>query len=126
MNLTGIQHIGIPAKDLEATAAFYEGLGFETVHCTATPDGVPVAFLKLGNCVLEFWQEAEPAGRAGAIDHLSLDVQDIDAAYAEACAGGYRILTDGIESLPFWEKGIRFFKIEGPNGEAIEYCEILK
>ena len=35
------------------------------------------------------------------------------------------MLTPGINSLPFWEKGIKFFIIEGPNRERIEFCEIL-
>lgn len=124
-NLTGIQHIGLPTKDLEATIQFYEGLGFQVANRSETPDGVPVVFLKLNNCVMESWVETNPALRNGAIDHISLDVRDIDAAYEEAVAGGYRITTNGIEALPFWEKGVRFFKIEGPNKESIEFCQIL-
>ena len=125
-NINGIQHIGLPAKDLEATNRFYEGLGFEIAHRTATPDGIPVAFLQLGNCVIESWQEANPAGRAGAIDHIALDVTDIDQVCADVQKAGYAITTNGIESLPFWEKGVRFFKIQGPDAESIEFCEILK
>ena len=124
--ITGIQHIGLPAKNLNATVRFYEGLGFQTVHKTATPVGVPVVFLQLGSCVLECWEEAQTAGKASAIDHLSLDVHDVDKLYEEVRAAGYPITTDGIESLPFWDKGIRFFKTQGPDGESIEFCEILK
>ena len=28
--------------------------------------------------------------------------------------------------LPFWEKGIRYFNIKGPNEEVVEFCEIVK
>lgn len=125
-NITGVQHIALPAKNLNATIRFYEGLGFSVAHRTATPDGNPVVFLKLGNCVLETWEEKNPAGRAGAWDHLALDAINIDELYADVKAAGYPITTDGIESLPFWEKGIRFFKTEGPDGESVEFCEILK
>ena len=38
---------------------------------------------------------------------------------------GYEIVSNGIEALPFWEKGVRFFLILGPNQERIEFNEIL-
>jgi len=28
--------------------------------------------------------------------------------------------------LPFWEKGCKYFYILGPDGERLEFCEILK
>ena len=34
-----------------------------------------------------------------------------------------KVLSNGIEELPFWEKGVAFFIIEGPNKERIEFCE---
>ena len=36
---------------------------------------------------------------------------------------GYTILSDGMEKLPFWENGVAFFIIQGPNQERIEFCE---
>ena len=69
-NLTGIQHIGLPTKDLEATIRFYESLGFQVANRSETPDGGPVVFLKLNNCVMESWVETNPALRNGAIDHI--------------------------------------------------------
>ncbi|MFR0790052.1 MAG: hypothetical protein ACLSHW_04940 [Lachnospiraceae bacterium] len=39
------------------------------------------------------------------------------------CEQGYKVLSNGIEELPFWEKGVAFFIIEGPNKERIEFCE---
>ena len=44
-NLTGIQHIGLPTKDLEATIRFYESLGFQVANRSETPDGGPVVKL---------------------------------------------------------------------------------
>ena len=44
--ITGIQHIGLPTNDIEATIAFYETLGFEVAsRCDLPTD--KVAFLKL-------------------------------------------------------------------------------
>ena len=63
--------------------------------------------------------------RSGAIDHLALDVKNIDACYDKAREQGYEIVSRGIEELPFWEKGVRFFIILGPNQERIEFNEML-
>lgn len=63
-NLTGLEHVGVPTKDLAKTIAFYESIGFAVILRTATPDGVPVAFLQLGNVVIETYESAEPGGQA--------------------------------------------------------------
>ena len=48
---TGLQHVGIPTNDIEKTIAFYEMLGFVTVH-RADNRGEAVAFLKMGDLIL--------------------------------------------------------------------------
>ncbi|MDR3170635.1 MAG: VOC family protein, partial [Treponema sp.] len=62
--------------------------------------------------------------KTGAIDHIAIDTTDIDAAFAEVTKSGLTVVS-AIQSLPFWDKGIKFFKIEGPNKELIEFCQIL-
>lgn len=126
--VTGIQHIGIPTNDIEATKAFYIGLGFEVVHETINEsDGnTPVAFLQAGDILIETYENKKAAMARGAIDHLALNVPDIEPAYALAKEKGYRFLeSDEIVFLPFWEKGIRYFLIEGPNKEPIEFLQKL-
>lgn len=122
--VTGVQHVGIPTKDLAATIAFYEALGFEQTGLF--PNGNShCAFLKLGNLVIETW-EGEPVGHAGAINHVSLDATDIEKAFAAAKAAGFELIDHDIQSIPtFWQHGIRYFNILGPNQEIIEFCEIL-
>ncbi len=120
----GIQHIGIPAADVETACRFYEGLGFERVFETVILGSQKVAFLQSGNLILETY-EADPVLAAGAVDHIAVDCRDITAAYELACGQGYQIISDGIEELPFWENGVRFFMIEGPNREKIEFDERL-
>ncbi|MDE5923632.1 MAG: VOC family protein, partial [Muribaculum sp.] len=62
----------------------------------------------------------------GAIDHVALDVQDIDTLFTKVTALGHKALEGHICSLPFWEKGVKFFTIKGPDGEKIEFCERLR
>lgn len=120
---TGLQHIGIPTDNPAGTEAFYEKLGFVTVYRTATASG-PVIFTELGNLQLEIYQQ-QPARTAGAIDHIAIDVTDIEACYIWAQENGMDIISNGIESHVFWDNGIRYFIIAGPNAEKIEFCQIL-
>ena len=123
--MTGIQHIGIPTNDMEKTIAFYHGLGFETAHENVIPDsGDRVAFLKYGNLVIETYENHQAVEKNGAIDHIAIDVTDVDAIYAELKKAGYQILDEGVQSLPFWANGVRFFTILGPNKEKVEFNEI--
>ena len=122
--VTGLQHIGIPTNDLEKTIIFYQSLGFETRY-EVNNKGEEVAFLELKKVMIETYQNYQGAMAHGAIDHIALDVNDIEGAYAEIGNLGYPILEDGIQSLPFWKKGVRFFTIEGPNKEKVEFSQML-
>ena len=62
---------------------------------------------------------------AGAIDHISIDVKGIDELFRVIKAKGYKALEGNVCALPFWEYGVSFFTIEGPNKEKIEFCERL-
>ena len=62
----------------------------------------------------------------GAINHWALDAPDIEAAFENARALGLRLKDAEIQSIPtFWERGIRYFNVYGPNGETIEFCQIV-
>lgn len=119
----GIQHVGIPTNDMDKTIRFYERLGF---HVAWASEGRPVrvVFLQLHNLIIEAYEEAASM-KNGAIDHVALDVKDIDTLYEVVKAQGFHLLSDHVESLPFWEKGVKFFLILGPNKERIEFCERL-
>lgn len=122
----GIQHIGIPTENLAETRDFYLELGFEVAHEAEFGDApTHVCFLKFNNLVLECYETAASEKKAGAVDHIAINCTDIDGAYAFAIQKQYHIVSDGIEALPFWEKGIRFFIFEGPNKERIEIDQIV-
>ena len=124
--LTGVAHIGIPTNDLDKTIAFYKKLGFvsamETVNKAAEER---VAFLQLGDLMIETYENHRAAEKAGAIDHVALATTDIEAAFAAAKEAEMHLLHSSIQSLPFWENGVRFFMVEGPNKERIEFCQKL-
>lgn len=121
--IQGLQHIGIPTQKMEASIAFYENLGFQLMNEEEQVNGGAVAFLELKGLVIELWELAEDR-QIGAIDHIALDVIKIDELYQAVKELPYPIVSNGIESLHYWKKGIRFFIVEGPNQEKIEFCQI--
>ena len=136
---TGVQHIGIPTNDIDKTVDFYHKLGFETAFETVTkklltPYGLEtvneeadekVVFLKLGTLVVEAYENHAAVLRAGAIDHVALDVKDIEEIYQYVNQAGLNTTQDSIHFLPFWENGVKFFTIEGPNKEKVEFSQYL-
>ena len=125
-NITGVQHLGIPTNDIEKTIDFYMSLGFCIVLRTVNEAaGEQVCFLQLKNLVIETYQNGNAINKTGAIDHFSLDVCDIEAAFAQAKRCDYMMLDSEIQFLPFWKHGVRFFTILGPNGEKVEFCQML-
>lgn len=123
-NLVGLEHVGVPTADIEKTIAFYESLGFTVALRTSIPGGGKVAFLQLGNVMIETYESDDVSGKPGAIDHLALKARDIEAAFKAVKALGYEMVNDEIEFLPFWESGVRFFTFYGPNREKIEFSQI--
>ena len=123
---TGIQHIGIPTQDFSRSMQFYLDLGMRLDWRTSAEQQNQVAFFSDGSLVIELYQATQTAMHSGAVDHIAIDILDVDAAYRLAQAQGYTLLDDHIQSLPLLEGGVRFFMIEGPNREKIEFCQTMK
>ena len=119
---TGLQHIGIPTDNLAAMVDFYTRLGFEVAH-RAPHNGSEVFFLRLGDLMIETYETSEPAGRTGAIDHIAVNVTDIEAARRVVEEMGLEIVEEG--RLAFWENGVRYFIVPGPNQERLEFNQYL-
>ena len=129
-NIQGLQHLGLPVTDIEESKIFYGQLGFQEVMKTSLPvqdDAVAVAMLELNGFILELYQ---PVGKEldeitkrsdGHIDHLALNVLDIDRAFEEIQEAGLEPLEDSPVFLPFWENGVKYFSVRGPDGEKIEF-----
>jgi catechol 2,3-dioxygenase-like lactoylglutathione lyase family enzyme len=134
-NLQGMQHLGLPVTNLERSQAFYGELGFVTVlraDLPGLPDPIRVAMLEKDGLTIELYQlpgaeHDEIASRYdGHIDHIALNVEDVEAALAELAAAGLEILEkDAPVFLPFWSHGVRFFTVRGPDGEKVEFNQKL-
>lgn len=122
--VTGIQHLGIPVENMELTLKFYGDLGFEEAFSTLN-DGKRVVFVKQKNLVIELYENESVSGILGAIDHVALDVTDIEKAFEFVRTLECDVLDTEIQFLPFWKHGVRFFTIMGPNGEKVEFSQML-
>lgn len=124
--INGLQHIGIPTVCYEETVDFYEILGFKNIYETKQKDSNQrVSFLQLGSLTMEVYDTVESAQCDGAINHIALNCIDIEKEYEIIQKLGFKVITESIMHLPYWEKGIKFFVIKGPNDEAVEFCQIL-
>ncbi len=134
VSIRRLQHIGLPVTSLAASTAIYERFGF-TVAMRSTfphPEGTGhVAMLQLAEITLELYEFPAPAlaeirARSnGHIDHIAFDVPDIDAAFAALADAGLTPLEPAPVFLPFWANGCRYFNILGPDGERLEFNQIL-
>jgi catechol 2,3-dioxygenase-like lactoylglutathione lyase family enzyme len=135
VKINHLQHIGIPVTDLKRSEAFYEKLGFRNVMKSEFEhkgDKGLVAMMQQGSMIIEIYQmpEAELSAirsrQDGHVDHIAFDVDDIEAAFSELKNASFHILEESPVFLPFWEKGCRYFNILGPDGERLEFNQIIK
>ena len=135
LKINKLQHIGIPVTNLKNSITFYEGLGFSNVmqaQFDMNHEKGDVAMLQNGEVIVELYQMPAseiPAVKArgnGHIDHIAFDIDDVEACYLKMQEEGYAVQEPAPVFLQFWTKGCKYFNILGPDGERIEFNEILK
>lgn len=131
--MLGLGHIGIPAQNLEKSLSFYAKLGFECIHqkTIQRSEGlIKVGFVQANNLVIELYEfmgeylEEVTQRSNGHIDHIAISVVDIQTVFDTLKKSDFELLDTEIQFIPFFEKGVRFFTIVGPNGEKIEFNQI--
>jgi len=119
MPFKGTHHIAICTQNMATMEKFYtETLGFPVVKRW---DDVNIVFVDIGSTLLELIGSADaptPGTKAGAIDHIALWVESVDASYQELVAKGVRI-----QSAPEDFKDVRICFFADPDGNSIELFE---
>ncbi|HCF03799.1 VOC family protein [Flavobacterium sp.] len=136
LKINHIQHIGIPVSNIQKSIGFYEKFGFTNVMPSSFEiegeKGGIVAMMKRDSIILELYQM--PASylteitnrKDGHIDHIAFDVDDIELAFTTIKENHFTILEKEPVFLNFWNKGCKYFNILGPDGERLEFNEIIK
>ena len=104
MKATALNHVSLPAVDVDVSASFYrEVFGLEEIP--APNFGFPVRWLRLGSQQLHLFEVAEQQPRN--YQHLSIEVDDFGAAYQR------------LKGLDAFEEG-RFGKLYELPGGAVQ------
>lgn len=135
LKINKLQHVGIPVTNLDRSIQFYKRFGFTNVmdaNFEFNGGTGSVAMLELKDIILELYQMPEQELQEirsrgnGHIDHIAFDVDDIDATYKAIQQEGLNPIEPSPVFLRFWTKGCKYFNITGPDGERLEFNEIIK
>ena len=115
-----IDHTALHVSDIQASKSFYERhFAFETYLEHETPNGISIAYLRLGDTVLELTGiEDTPINGF----HFCLETDDFDEAVANLTAAGVEIIQSPHKtaarhpSEDNWQRVV----FRGPDGEQIE------
>ena len=134
LKINSIQHVGLPVTDLAASEAFYARLGFANAMASGFDyqgGRGSVVMMKQDAIILELYQMPEAQWREirgrtdGHIDHIAFDVDSIEEAFAAMKSGKFAVVEDAPVLIPFWKQGCRYFNVLGPDGERLEFNQIL-
>lgn len=144
IQLSGIQHVGVPVSNLERSMAFYEdifGVKAEIVDfadhprvaaAVGLPDAkIKVAFLWVGNTYLELLEYTNPIGElydrrncdVGAT-HVAFEVEDIWSAWEELKSKGADIGPDPYQLEGGELDGFTFAYFKDPDGIQLEFFQV--
>lgn len=135
LQINSFQHLGIPVSDLKISEKFYSRLGFKNVMSSPfdmNGDTGHVAMMEQNGMIIEIYQfppaelEEIKTRKDGHIDHIAFDVDDIEATYSWIKNNSFHPLEEEPVFLPYWKNGCRYFTILGPDGERLEFNQILK
>jgi catechol 2,3-dioxygenase-like lactoylglutathione lyase family enzyme len=134
LSISRLQHIGIPVTDIKVSETFYSKLGFEkTMEAGFINEEKPgtCIMMEKESIMLELYQLPDHQlanirnRKDGHIDHIAFDVADIDLAFDLVKKAGYLIFESAPVYLQFWKNGCKYFNIAGPDGERLEFNQIL-
>lgn len=115
-----IDHLALHVKELERSLAFYEKtFGFKKYFQHAVAPGHEIAYLKLGDTVLELSQRPEESMTGF---HFCLEAETFDEAVSTLQSRGLEMVRAPHSTPPREprEKGWRRVVFLGPDGEQIE------
>jgi len=130
-----LQHVGIPVSDISVSEAFYHRLGFQHVMQSAFEiegeKGICI-MMKNKEAIIELYQMPEKQlneinkRKDGHIDHIAFDVDDIEKSFELVKESSFHMVEEKpVHLASFWRNGCKYFNILGPDGERLEFNQIL-
>ena len=122
-NYIGLAHIGVYTKDVDASIAFYEKLGFKLDARREGP--TRIAFVVLGGCTIELIQPGDakrvddtPAD--GRVAHIALEVRNIEDVVEALKTEGIVEKEAKVNTMPDFLDGVKNIFFRGPSEEYLE------
>jgi lactoylglutathione lyase len=115
-----IDHVALHVRDLDQSVGFYERhFGFKNYFQHSVTGGPRIAYLKLGDTVLELTQNSEGSMMGF---HFCLETDNFDASVSELQAQGVQLIRAPHQTAAREprEKNWRRVVFRGPDGEQIE------
>ena len=117
----GLDHIHIFASDIAVTVDFFRTMFGATVVWDEQAAGVRNVRLALGDAFLQVYDQAPKAPRGGAMHHIGIVTDDLDALVARMTAQGFRFRNPIRDASTF-----KYVMISGPDGLLIELFQSLE
>lgn len=121
MTVLGLHHAGIYVAELERSIAFYGDMfGLELAE-QLTLGAEKIAFLRAGPARLELIEASGASRPAGVVDHVALEVDNLDVLLQRLREHDVTLLDQGPVAVADLQARMLF--CEGPDGERIELFE---
>jgi len=127
-DINGLAHICVYTRDMSKSLVFYtDTLGFDVVHRAHLDSGYSFAMVRRGSCIIELL-EPEDVNKikprtGGVIDHIALEVKDINTVFAKLKAKGVSFFTPIIDD-PNLMGGVRIAFFRGAFRRVIRAVRI--
>jgi len=130
----GLAHIGLFTESIEKSTDFYvKSLGFKLEYETKVekPNNawLRIAFINLNGMVIELLEPSDKSalktGNAGSVDHLTIEVKNLDSMLDPLRAAGIVFETEQPIKMDKLFNGCQVIFFRGPSGERLELFEFL-
>ncbi|HVN35198.1 MAG TPA: VOC family protein [Casimicrobiaceae bacterium] len=115
----GLDHVHIFASNLSATVEFFCTMFGATVVWDEDAAGARSVRLALGRAFIQVYDQAPKRPRGGAMHHLGIETDDLDALVSRLESHGFRF-RNSIRDEPRF----RYVMISGPDDLLIELFQV--
>ncbi len=116
-----IHHAHLFSSDLEVTLKFYREMFGAEVLSDLDMAGARNVFLAIGKGRLHFYDQHPRDEGRGAIHHLGIQTDDLEALVAHMKAKGFRFRKE-IADFGFW----KYVMVQAPDNVLLELFQIIK